>query len=68
MLCYISFQEKSNLILFVLQSYGRAIELEDNRVFARVESGNTFIMLGSFRKVIFTNTISAGALCCLLLF
>ncbi|KAK4753087.1 hypothetical protein SAY87_021885 [Trapa incisa] len=35
-----------------IKSYGRAIELEDDRVFARVESGNTFMMLGSFRKAI----------------
>ncbi|CAI0463768.1 unnamed protein product [Linum tenue] len=32
------------------KSYGRAIELEDTRVFALVESGNVFLMLGSFRK------------------
>ncbi|KAF8014969.1 hypothetical protein BT93_H0690 [Corymbia citriodora subsp. variegata] len=33
-----------------IKSYGRAIELEETRVFARIESGNIFIMLGSFRK------------------
>ncbi|WCJ44793.1 Tetratricopeptide repeat (TPR)-like superfamily protein [Euphorbia peplus] len=32
------------------KSYGRAIELEDRRVFALVESGNIFLMLGSFKK------------------
>ncbi|KAJ9186264.1 hypothetical protein P3X46_001862 [Hevea brasiliensis] len=32
------------------KSYGRAIELDDTRVFALVESGNIFLMLGSFRK------------------
>ncbi|XP_015574671.1 tetratricopeptide repeat protein SKI3 isoform X1 [Ricinus communis] len=32
------------------KSYGRAIELEDTRVFALVESGNIYLMLGSFRK------------------
>lgn len=33
------------------QSYGRAIELENSRVFALVESGNVHMMLGLFRKV-----------------
>ncbi|KDP36716.1 hypothetical protein JCGZ_08007 [Jatropha curcas] len=32
------------------KSYGRAIELENTRVFALIESGNIFLMLGSFRK------------------
>ncbi|XP_021600891.2 tetratricopeptide repeat protein SKI3 isoform X4 [Manihot esculenta] len=32
------------------KSYGRAIELDDTRVFALVESGNIFLMIGSFRK------------------
>lgn len=33
-----------------IKSYGRAIELDDTRVFALVECGNIFLMLGSFRK------------------
>ncbi|KAF3446960.1 hypothetical protein FNV43_RR12140 [Rhamnella rubrinervis] len=33
-----------------IKSYGRAIELEATRVFALVESGHIFLMLGSFRK------------------
>ncbi|OMP02501.1 Tetratricopeptide TPR-1 [Corchorus capsularis] len=33
-----------------IKSYGRAIELEDTRVFALIECGNIFLMLGSFRK------------------
>ncbi|XWS14326.1 hypothetical protein CRYUN_Cryun35bG0000500 [Craigia yunnanensis] len=33
-----------------IKSYGRAIELEDTSVFALVECGNIFLMLGSFRK------------------
>ncbi|OUZ99531.1 Tetratricopeptide repeat-containing domain [Macleaya cordata] len=33
-----------------IKSYGRAIELEDSKVFALVESGNILLMLGSFRK------------------
>ncbi|GLU00145.1 hypothetical protein SLE2022_175370 [Rubroshorea leprosula] len=33
-----------------IKSYGRAIELDDTRVFALVESGNIHLMLGSFRK------------------
>ncbi|KAF5747268.1 tetratricopeptide repeat protein 37-like [Tripterygium wilfordii] len=32
------------------KSYGRAIELEDTRIFSLVESGNIFLMLGFFRK------------------
>ena len=35
------------------QSYGRAMELENSRFFAMVESGNIFLMLGSHRKVSF---------------
>ncbi|KAK4486866.1 hypothetical protein RD792_006174 [Penstemon davidsonii] len=33
-----------------LKSYGRAIDLDDSRVFALIESGNTSLMLGSCRK------------------
>ncbi|GAV65799.1 TPR_1 domain-containing protein/TPR_11 domain-containing protein [Cephalotus follicularis] len=33
-----------------IKSYGRAVELEGTRVFALVQSGNIFLMLGSFRK------------------
>ncbi|GAB4861706.1 hypothetical protein Ancab_036959 [Ancistrocladus abbreviatus] len=33
-----------------IKSYGRAMELEDSRVFAMIESGNIFLMLGSSRK------------------
>ncbi|KAG6514409.1 hypothetical protein ZIOFF_024764 [Zingiber officinale] len=33
-----------------LQSYGRAIELEESRIFALVESGYIHTILGSFRK------------------
>lgn len=32
------------------KSYGRAIELEDLRVFALIESGNIMLLLGSYRK------------------
>ncbi|CAH9079839.1 unnamed protein product [Cuscuta europaea] len=32
------------------KSYGRAIELDESRVFALVESGNIFLMLGGFRQ------------------
>ncbi|KAK6939145.1 hypothetical protein RJ641_032653 [Dillenia turbinata] len=34
------------------ESYGRATELEESRVFAWVESGNVFLILNSFRKAI----------------
>lgn len=33
-----------------LKSYGRAIELEGTRIFALIESGNIYLMLGSFKK------------------
>ncbi|KAL1560754.1 tetratricopeptide repeat protein SKI3 isoform X2 [Salvia divinorum] len=33
-----------------LKSYGRAVELDNLRIFALVESGNISLMLGSFRK------------------
>ncbi|XP_050376108.1 tetratricopeptide repeat protein SKI3 [Argentina anserina] len=33
-----------------LKSYGRAIELEATRIFALIESGNIYLMLGSFKK------------------
>ncbi|KAL9238058.1 hypothetical protein vseg_012534 [Gypsophila vaccaria] len=35
-----------------IKSYGRAMELENSRNFAMVESGNIFLMLGWFRKAI----------------
>ncbi|KAF9626718.1 hypothetical protein IFM89_038892 [Coptis chinensis] len=35
---------------YLVQSYGRSIELVGSRVFALVESGNILLMLGSFRK------------------
>ena len=35
------------------QSYGRAIELDNTNVFAMIESGNIFLMLGSFKEVWF---------------
>ncbi|KAK9143727.1 hypothetical protein Syun_013127 [Stephania yunnanensis] len=34
-----------------IKSYERAIELEDSRLFALIECGNIFLMLGSYRKV-----------------
>lgn len=33
------------------QAYGRAIELDETKIFALVESANIFLMLGSYRKV-----------------
>ncbi|XP_030951099.1 tetratricopeptide repeat protein SKI3 [Quercus lobata] len=33
-----------------LKSYGRAIELDNTNVFAMIESGNIFLMLGSFKE------------------
>lgn len=37
--------------VYLQQSYGRAVELDNSRIFALVESGNISLMLGSFRKV-----------------
>ncbi|KAJ8772613.1 hypothetical protein K2173_027790 [Erythroxylum novogranatense] len=42
--------QRLGMFTAAIKSYGRAIELEDTRVFALVESGNIFLMLGSFRK------------------
>ncbi|XP_057519468.1 tetratricopeptide repeat protein SKI3 isoform X2 [Amaranthus tricolor] len=33
-----------------IKSYGRAMELETSRAFAMIETGNIFLMLGSYRK------------------
>ncbi|KMT19386.1 hypothetical protein BVRB_1g013820 [Beta vulgaris subsp. vulgaris] len=33
-----------------IKSYGRALELENSRAFAMIETGNIFLMLGSYRK------------------
>uniref|UniRef100_A0A5B7C540 Tetratricopeptide repeat protein SKI3 n=1 Tax=Davidia involucrata TaxID=16924 RepID=A0A5B7C540_DAVIN len=42
--------QRLGMFTAAIKSYGRAVELEDLRVFALVESGNIFLMLGSFRK------------------
>ncbi|KAK9269809.1 hypothetical protein L1049_025382 [Liquidambar formosana] len=42
--------QRLGMFTAAIKSYGRAIELEDSRVFALVESGNILLMLGSFRK------------------
>ncbi|XP_057975626.1 tetratricopeptide repeat protein SKI3 isoform X3 [Malania oleifera] len=42
--------QRLGMFTAALKSYGRAVELEDSRVFALVESGNIFLMLGSYRK------------------
>ncbi|XP_042507077.1 tetratricopeptide repeat protein SKI3 [Macadamia integrifolia] len=42
--------QRLGMLTAAIKSYGRAIELEDSRVFALVESGNILLMLGSFRK------------------
>ncbi|XP_021717803.1 tetratricopeptide repeat protein SKI3-like isoform X1 [Chenopodium quinoa] len=33
-----------------IKSYGRAMELENSKAFAMIETGNIFLMLGSYRK------------------
>lgn len=38
------------VIFFLVQSYGRAIDLEDTKILALIESGNIHMMLGSFRQ------------------
>lgn len=42
--------QRLGMFTAAIKSYGRVIELEDSRIFALVESGNIFLMLGSFRK------------------
>ncbi|KAM3236778.1 tetratricopeptide repeat protein SKI3 isoform X1 [Capsicum annuum] len=42
--------QQMGMFTAAVKSYGRAIELEESRVFALVESGNVYLMLGSFRK------------------
>lgn len=42
--------QQLGMLTAAIKSYGRAIELEDSRVFALIESGNIFLMLGSFTK------------------
>ncbi|KAI3938059.1 hypothetical protein MKW98_018615 [Papaver atlanticum] len=42
--------QRLGMLTAAIKSYGRAIELEDTKIFALVESGNIFLMLGSFRK------------------
>lgn len=41
----------SNWLWCFMKSYGRAMELETSRAFAMIETGNIFLMLGSYRKV-----------------
>jgi superkiller protein 3 len=38
-----------------IKAYGRAIELDETKIFALVESANIFLMLGSYRKVTFVS-------------
>ncbi|KAI3457257.1 hypothetical protein Pfo_013920 [Paulownia fortunei] len=42
--------QRMGMFTAALKSYGRAVELDDSRVFALIESGNISLMLGSFRK------------------
>ncbi|KAJ8643682.1 hypothetical protein MRB53_005430 [Persea americana] len=42
--------QRLGMFTAAIKSYGRAVELEDSRIFALVESGNVLLMLGSFRK------------------
>ncbi|KAL2506081.1 Tetratricopeptide repeat protein SKI3 [Abeliophyllum distichum] len=42
--------QRMGMFTAALKSYGRAVELENSRVFALIESGNISLMLGSFRK------------------
>ncbi|PIN19633.1 TPR repeat-containing protein [Handroanthus impetiginosus] len=42
--------QQMGMFTAALKSYGRAVELDDSRVFALIESGNISLMLGSFRK------------------
>ncbi|KAI3757028.1 hypothetical protein L6452_04561 [Arctium lappa] len=42
--------QRLSMFTAAIKSYGRAIELEESRVFALVESGYVYLMLGSHRK------------------
>ncbi|XP_010270637.1 PREDICTED: tetratricopeptide repeat protein SKI3 [Nelumbo nucifera] len=42
--------QRLGMFTAAIKSYGRAIELENSRVFALIESGNILLTLGSFRK------------------
>ncbi|KAL5778461.1 hypothetical protein ACOSP7_011387 [Xanthoceras sorbifolium] len=42
--------QRLGMFTAAIKSYGRAIELDDTSFFALVQSGNIFLMLGSFRK------------------
>ncbi|KAK1259806.1 hypothetical protein QJS04_geneDACA001423 [Acorus gramineus] len=42
--------QKLGMLTAAIKSYGRAVELDDLKVFALVESGNIHLMLGSFKK------------------
>ncbi|KAL7128860.1 hypothetical protein ABFS83_13G022300 [Erythranthe nasuta] len=42
--------QRMGMLTAALKSYARAVELDDSRVFALIESGNISLMLSSFRK------------------
>ncbi|KFK42085.1 hypothetical protein AALP_AA2G209100 [Arabis alpina] len=42
--------QRLGMFTAAIKAYGRAIELEETKIFALVESANIFLMLGSFRK------------------
>ncbi|KAK1306290.1 hypothetical protein QJS10_CPA10g00001 [Acorus calamus] len=42
--------QKLGMLTAAIKSYGRAVELDDSKLFALVESGNIHLMLGSFKK------------------
>ncbi|KAL6013540.1 Superkiller protein 3 [Asimina triloba] len=47
--------QRLGMFTAALKSYGRAIELEDSRIFSLIESGNILLMLGSFTKELIDN-------------
>ncbi|KAL1190009.1 Tetratricopeptide repeat protein SKI3 [Cardamine amara subsp. amara] len=42
--------QRLGMFTAAIKAYGRAIELDENKIFALVESANIFLMLGSYRK------------------
>ncbi|KAL3514915.1 hypothetical protein ACH5RR_027632 [Cinchona calisaya] len=42
--------QRLGMFTAAIKSYGRAIDLEESRIFGLIESGNISLMLGSFRK------------------
>ncbi|EFH63911.1 tetratricopeptide repeat-containing protein [Arabidopsis lyrata subsp. lyrata] len=49
--------QRLGMFTAAIKAYGRAIELDETKIFALVESANIFLMLGSYRKVTFLSGV-----------